>query len=65
MSDVLFVKAHSRLGYQHMKMQLTSNFLISEVVMVQQNDINYTGIIYCGCTDAYTLLELLTVFVII
>jgi len=46
-------------------MQLTSNVFISEVVMVQQNDINYTEISDCGCTDVYMLLELLTAFVII
>jgi hypothetical protein len=33
--------------------------------MIQQNDINCTEISDCGCTDAYTLLELLTAFVII
>lgn len=59
------MQAHSRLDYQYIKMQLTSNLFISGLVMIQQNDINCTEISDCGCTDAYTLLELLTAFVII
>jgi hypothetical protein len=64
------VKPHSQLNYQQFKMQFKPNFFFffpppppSEIVMIQQNDLNYTKVSDSSGTAVYNYLNLLTVLV--